>query len=328
MSCIAARKIEIFGIWETAIEGLEIMDAILEVNHLYKTYRGRQALKDVTLSFEKERIYGLIGQNGAGKTTLMRMIAGLTFPDSGSLTLFGKKDTKSVEQARKKVGFLIENPALYSGLSAQQNMKIQQMLKGYDDKNERVKLLQRVNLTQGERKKVRDFSLGMKQRLGIALALVGHPDLLVLDEPINGLDPEGIVDVRNLLKELMDEGTTILLSSHILSELMNVVTDFVFMDHGEVIEQDDRESLMLKLKKRFCLRTSNDEKALLVLSGQYVGLSYKRTGDALLLEEQEGMSISRITKILDDEGIVIQEIREESMQLDEYFLSRTGRRCG
>lgn len=302
------------------------MSSIVELNHISKTFRSGRALQDVTLSFEEGRIYGLIGQNGAGKTTLMRIIAGLAFPTSGNLSLFGSQDARQLEAARRKAGFLIENPALYPGLTAEQNLKIQQMLKGCDDAGERQLLLEKVNLATADHKRTRDFSLGMKQRLGIALALVDQPRLLILDEPINGLDPEGIAAIRNLLKELQAQGITILLSSHILQELMNLASDFIFMDHGEVIEQEGRQELLDRLKKHFILRTSDNAAARKALSEQYEGLALEMREDALVFEEQSGMNINTIAAVLDKRGICIREIREESMQLDEYFLGKTGRR--
>ena len=281
-------------------------------------------LNDVTLSFEEGRIYGLIGQNGAGKTTLMRIIAGLTLPTRGSLSLLGNKVPKYIEKARKEVGFLIENPALYPGLTAEQNMKIQQLLKGYDSKEERVRLLQLVNL-ETNNKKTHDFSMGMKQRLGIAMALVGHPRLLVLDEPINGLDPEGIVKVRNLLRDLQSNGTTIILSSHILPELMNVVSDFVLMDSGHIIEQEGREELECKLEKKIIIKTSDNKRALIVMEELYPELDYKSMENRLVFVKKHDMDINKIGTELNRKGISIMEFGEKNMQLDEYFLGKLGK---
>ncbi|MBP3804006.1 MAG: ABC transporter ATP-binding protein [Oribacterium sp.] len=300
------------------------MKEMVEFNHVSKSFKNKNVLNDVTLSFEEGRIYGLIGQNGAGKTTLMRIIAGLTLPTRGSLSLLGNKVPKYIEKARKEVGFLIENPALYPGLTAEQNMKIQQLLKGYDSKEERVRLLQLVNL-ETNNKKTHDFSMGMKQRLGIAMALVGHPRLLVLDEPINGLDPEGIVKVRNLLRDLQSNGTTIILSSHILPELMNVVSDFVLMDSGHIIEQEGREELECKLEKKIIIKTSDNKRALIVMEELYPELDYKSMENRLVFVKKHDMDINKIGTELNRKGISIMEFGEKNMQLDEYFLGKLGK---
>ena len=300
------------------------MKEMVEFNHVSKSFKNKNVLNDVTLSFEEGRIYGLIGQNGAGKTTLMRIIAGLTLPTRGSLSLLGNKVPKYIEKARKEVGFLIENPALYPGLTAEQNMKIQQLLKGYDSKEDRVRLLQLVNL-ETNNKKTHDFSMGMKQRLGIAMALVGHPRLLVLDEPINGLDPEGIVKVRNLLRDLQSNGTTIILSSHILPELMNVVSDFVLMDSGHIIEQEGREELECKLEKKIIIKTSDNKRALIVMEELYPELDYKSMENRLVFVKKHDMDINKIGTELNRKGISIMEFGEKNMQLDEYFLGKLGK---
>ena len=205
------------------------MDSIiLEAKGITKKYRQTLALDNVELKLQKGKIYGFIGQNGAGKTTFLRMVTGLAFPTSGELSLWGKTGEKGLQEQRKRIGCIIEGPALYPSMTAYQNLEVQRLQRGIPDKGIIDKTLKMVGLADTGRKKVRNFSLGMKQRLGIAIALLNTPEFLILDEPINGLDPQGIVDVRNLIKSLNKEyGMTIIISSHILEELYNTTTDFI-----------------------------------------------------------------------------------------------------
>ena len=217
---------------------------VLEAQGITKRYRETLALDQVDLKLEKGRIYGFIGKNGAGKTTFLRMITGLSFPTEGSLTLWGKGGEKGLQEQRKRIGSLIETPALYPYMTAYQNMEVQRLQRGIPDKSVIEKTLKMVGLADTGKKKVRNFSLGMRQRLGIAIALINTPEFLVLDEPINGLDPAGMVEIRNLIKELNKEyGMTILISSHLLEELHNTATDFIFIDSGRIIEELTYEEL-------------------------------------------------------------------------------------
>ncbi|MBR6483649.1 MAG: ATP-binding cassette domain-containing protein, partial [Clostridiales bacterium] len=198
---------------------------VMETKGITKKYKHTLALDNVALKLEKGKIYGFIGQNGAGKTTLIRLITGLSFPTGGEISLWGKTGEKELQEQRKRIGSLIEGPALYPYMTAYQNMETQRIQRGIPDKSIIDKTLKLVGLEDTGKKKVRNFSLGMKQRLGIAVALLNTPEFLILDEPINGLDPSGIVDVRNLIKKLNKEyGMTILISSHILEELYNTAT--------------------------------------------------------------------------------------------------------
>ncbi len=221
------------------------MDAIVEVINVSKKYGKKKALDNVSLTIPKGSIYGLVGKNGAGKTTLMRLITGLQMPSEGEYKVFGVsyKDSK-LSKKRKQIGALIEQPGIYPDLSAYQNMKVQFINLGmtsYDSINE---ILELVGLKDVGRKPAMAFSLGMKQRLGIAIAMAGNPDLLVLDEPINGLDPEGIVDIREMLLKLNKEkGTTVIISSHILGELEHLATDYAFIDNGKIVKEINANDL-------------------------------------------------------------------------------------
>jgi ABC-2 type transport system ATP-binding protein len=223
---------------------------ILKTHDLRKVYRKTKALDGVNLTIEKGDIYGFIGKNGAGKTTLIRLITGVAEPTSGSFTLFGESDPKAIIKARSQMAAVVESPALHMNLSAYDNLKLQCVLLGIKENHAQViqRTLEKVDLASllvEKKKKAKNFSLGMRQRLGIAMALISNPTFLLLDEPNNGLDPEGIRDMRNLLLRLnQQEGLTILVSSHILSELSKLATRYGFIDKGKLIKEISQEELM------------------------------------------------------------------------------------
>ena len=213
---------------------------VLEVRDVTKRFRGAPApaLDHVSLSVGRGRIYGLVGRNGAGKTTLMRIICGLSHPTSGAVSILGQEGEGGLCRARSHMGCLIEGPAVYAGLTAFENMAMRAYQKGCYDRAGIVRTLGAVGLAEAQGRRARDLSLGTRQRLGIAMALVGDPALLVLDEPTNGLDPVGMADMRRLLRLLCDQrGTTMLVSSHILSELYQMADRFVLMDKGRIVEE-------------------------------------------------------------------------------------------
>jgi len=214
---------------------------VLQTRKLAKEYGGKKVVDNISIEVRKGEIYGFIGENGAGKTTLMRMICGLASPSEGSITLFGSSDLVS---QRHRIGCTIENPALYPAMTAMENLETQRILLGVKDKNVSAKLLDTVNLGSAGKKKAKDFSLGMKQRLMIALALLGDPEFLVLDEPINGLDPIGIRKMRDLFLALNKErGITILISSHILGELEKIATRYGIISGGKMVNEFKAEEL-------------------------------------------------------------------------------------
>src|SRR5699024_1585071 len=218
--------------------------------NISKQYKQHKALDNVSLRINKGDIYGFIGQNGAGKTTLIRLIAGLSFPSNGSFKLFGTSSEKSKVNARKSVGAIVETPALYAHMTAYENLAIQRLQKGIPGKACIDKALTLVGLEDTGNKKVKNFSLGMKQRLAIASALLGDPAFLILDEPTNGLDPSGIREIRELLKKLnQEQGLTILISSHILSELHQLATRFGIIHKGHLIEELSAEELNEKCRQ-------------------------------------------------------------------------------
>ena len=211
-------------------------EELLQLKNISKRYGRQTALNNVSFSIERGHVYGFVGENGAGKTTTLRIITGLAKQTSGKLELFGANENKALSQSRKHIGCMIEHPVFDGSLDAAENLHLYALLYGLRDFSKIPELLSRTGLGDAGNKKVRDFSMGMKQRLGIAAALISSPELLILDEPVNGLDPLGMINVRKLLSSLNnDDGITILLSSHILSELQELATDYIFISGGKIL---------------------------------------------------------------------------------------------
>ena len=215
------------------------MDYVLRTNALTKSYKGSRALDGLTMNVPKGAIYGFVGKNGAGKTTLIRLICGLQEPDSGDYTLYGRKNTeKDIIRSRRRMGTVVETPAIYLDLTAEENLKTQYRILGLPSFDGIVDILKLVGLDHTGKKKAKNFSLGMRQRLGIAVALAGDPDFLVLDEPANGLDPQGIIEIRELILDLnRRQQITVLISSHILDELSKFATHYGFIDGGRMVKE-------------------------------------------------------------------------------------------
>ena len=302
------------------------MDTIvMETKGLTKKYRQTLALDNVDLKLEKGKIYGFIGQNGAGKTTLIRMITGLAFPTGGELKLWGKTGDKELQEQRKRIGSLIEGPALYPYMTAYQNMEVQRIQRGIPDKSVIEKTLKLVGLTDTGKKKVRNFSMGMKQRLGIAAALLNTPEFLILDEPINGLDPAGIVDVRNLIKKLNKEyGMTILISSHILEELYNTATDFIIIDKGRIIEELSEAELNEKCKQHIEIKTMDPRKAIMVLEQSLHTDKFKIMPDDTIQLYDYLDDLEKVASAMAEEKIIVTGLTVTGDTLEEYFLSKIG----
>ena len=237
---------------------------ICETKNLSKKYKDFYALKNVNLTIPKGEIYGLVGENGAGKTTLIRLLTGLNFKSEGEIILFGHKD--NLQHERSKIGCTIEMPALYKDMTASQNLEVQRIQRGIPNKKCITDTLELIGLSNAGKKRVANFSLGMKQRLALGVALLGEPEFLILDEPVNGLDPTGIIELRELLKKLVKEReVTILISSHILSELHQLATCYGFLHKGELLKQISAEELNEECKRHICLRTDNIQKTTLLL---------------------------------------------------------------
>ena len=300
------------------------MDYILETNGLTKVYGQKEAARDISLHIPAGKIYGLIGRNGAGKTTIMRMISGLSTPTRGSYSLFGKTGYQ-MGKMLKYVGVLIESPGLYPKLSGYENLKIKCLGMGINPNGYVEELLKTVGLENTDRKKPSgSYSLGMRQRLGIALALVGDPKLLVLDEPINGLDPQGIVEVRQSLVKLRDEkGISIMISSHILDELAKVADIFGIINEGTLLDEFSAEELHRRSGNYLLIRTDNPagaEKVLRTLGAEKI----ETQPDGSLRIHDMLDSTPAMAKAIVNAGIALQEMRLDSISLEDYYLGVTG----
>lgn len=297
-------------------------NTILEIKDLSKCYKSQWALSHVNLCLEQGRIYGLIGKNGAGKTTLMRMIAGLGFPTEGTVELFCSHNG---QDNGNQIGALIESPGLVRGMTAKENMHLQCLMRGLPNYEVEDELLELVGLSDTGRKKVKHFSLGMKQRLGIATTLIGNPALLMLDEPINGLDPEGVIEVRNLLKKLSEyEDKTILISSHNLPELYQVATDYIIIHDGVIKEIISHKELEERCRCYISLESTNVNQLTAVLEGKLHTENFKVMPDNSirlfdLMEERE-----RLGQVLYDNGIVMTKIAVFETSLEDYFMNVIG----
>ena len=298
---------------------------VMEAKGITKKYRQTLALDNVALKLEKGKIYGFIGQNGAGKTTLIRLITGLAFPTGGELSLWGKTGEKELQEQRKRIGSLIEGPALYTNMTAYQNMEVQRIQRGIPDKSIIDKTLKIVGLADTGNKKVRNFSLGMKQRLGIAIALLNTPEFLILDEPINGLDPAGIKEIRNLIKTLNKEyGMTILISSHILEELYNTATDFILIDKGHIIEELSEAELNEKCKQHVEIKTMDPQKAIMVLEHKLNTDNFKVMPDNTIQLYDHLDDLETIAGAMAEEKVLVTGLAVTGDTLEDYFLNKIG----
>jgi len=300
------------------------MDYIMTTDKLTKVYGSKAAAKDVSIHIREGEIYGLIGRNGAGKTTVMRMLSGLSNPTSGSFTMFGKTGAEA-KKLMHKVGVLIEHPGLYPTLSARENLKIKAIALGIKTPNRVVsELLELVGLENTEKKPAGSFSLGMRQRLGIALALIGDPTLIILDEPINGLDPQGIVEVRKMLENLRDEKKiTIMISSHILDELGKLANAYGIIHEGELIDEFTTEELSRRCGKYVTIKTDNNDSAVKVLKKN--GFSAVEIDDNRNIRVNERLNDTPLmSKIIVGADIGLKEIVSTDISLEDYYLSVTG----
>ena len=302
------------------------MEEILCLEQLTKVFKkGKPAVVDhFNLTIKKGHIYGLIGPNGAGKTTIMKMIAGLVAPTSGRIAIFGNSD--HLDESRSRMSFMLEAPYLDKSMTAVQNMQYIRYVRGVA-KEERInEILKYVSLADAGKKPVRQFSLGMKQRLGIGMALLPSPEIMVLDEPVNGLDPEGIVNVRNMLRKLcLEEGITILISSHLLSELSELCTDFVIMDHGKLVESISDKELAERCRSFLTIKTNDIDKTAAVLEQKLPMTEYR------VMEKEEIRlfthldEVEKVSKTITDSGLILTKLVLEGENLEEYYLSRVSK---
>ena len=296
------------------------MKEMLVAKDIVKVYGNKTVLKHVNMNINKGDIYGFIGKNGAGKTTFMRVILSLTYPKSGEVKLFGDK---TIQEVGLKVGSLIEAPGLYKSLTAEQNLQRFSTLYGADE-SKIPEILKMVGLGDTGKKKAKDFSLGMRQRLGIAIALLGDPELLLLDEPINGLDPEGIKDIRDLILKLNKEkGITFLISSHLLDELGKIVTKYGIINNGEMIEEIDAEELREKCKQKLTIEVDDTDKAMKIAS-KIVKEENLSANKHIITVDGEISKAAELNTALVKGGIAVKSIYPNSDSLEEYFMKRIG----
>lgn len=298
------------------------MEYLVQTKGLTKKYGHKAAIDDVHLHVKEGEVYGLIGRNGAGKTTIMRILSGLSNATSGSYSLFGKEG-KQMREEMCKVGVLIEAPGLYPKLSAYDNLRAKCLAMGKDNKKYIQDLLELVGLSDTGKKKAGSFSLGMRQRLGIALSLIGDPKLIILDEPINGLDPQGIVDVRQMLANLRDERhITIMISSHILDELGKLADSYGIIDRGKLIDEFTTEELHKRSGDFTVVRTDNNEKTLGIIRQMGIGEANIEPEGVIRFRGELDRSHNLVKKLI-EQDIFVKEVRIESFSLEEYYLSVT-----
>lgn len=302
------------------------MENIIEVKGITKKYNNSLALDDVSIEIKKGKIYGLLGRNGAGKTTIMKCILGLTFPTSGEIYIKGfPMDSKNKEQF-SMIGSMIETPAFYSNLSAKENLELFALIRGITEKNAIEKVLDLVDLKINSNKTFGTFSMGMKQRLGIANALLHDPEVLILDEPTNGLDPMGILEIRNILINLCkDYNKTILISSHILSEIEKIADDIIFIEKGKVLEKSLMEDIVNRWEKYTSYIVSDVNNSARLLEENYVNLNYividNNTVRVFGLDDKT----NEINRLLINNHIDVFQINTQNESLEDYFKKLT---CG
>lgn len=300
-------------------------EIILQTHELSKIYGNTAALKKCSLNIERGQIYGLVGKNGAGKTTFMRLVCGQSTSSYGSMSLFGATGQKEIQENRIRIGCMLETPAFFPNCSAKKNLDIYRMKKGLPENGEVDRLLTLVGLENAKNKKFSQFSLGMKQRLGLALAMLGNPEFLILDEPVNGLDPIGIVQIRELLVKLNQEkGVTILISSHLLKELSAIATHYGFINRGRLIREVSAKALQQECENVMRLQVSEPSRACAILE-KICGLTkYKVLPENIiecyeLLDHPEQVNRELITN-----GIEVFSLSVQGKDLEEYFLEMLG----
>jgi len=295
--------------------------AVLKTHNLTKRYKDITAVNNVSLTVEKGDIFGLIGQNGAGKSTFMKMVTSMAKPDSGTIELFGENSPEKITAARTRMGAMIETPQLFNHLSAEQNLNYYRIQRGIVEKGRIQDVLKIVNLTDTEKKKFKNFSLGMKQRLGLAVSMLSHPDFLIFDEPTNGLDPTGIIEMRDIIKRLNGEGITILISSHILAELAQVANKYAIIHHGQLIKTLTQAQLNEECKRALAITVDDVSKAAVVIETKLGSRDYKQvSGNEIRVYDYLDDPTELNFKLV-QEGVRVASISEVGDSLEEYYIN-------
>lgn len=300
-------------------------NTVIDVRNLSKQFMKQKAVDDATFSIKQGMICGLIGPNGAGKTTIMKMLGGLIIPTGGKIAIFGGSSEKDLAHARSRMSFIIETPYAKLGMTARENLTKQCLQKGVPDKKRVDEVLETVGLSDTGNKKVKNFSLGMRQRLGIAGALLSKPEIMVLDEPVNGLDPEGIVEIRELLLKLNQENhITILISSHILAELSQMCTDYLFIHHGKLQQFVSAKELRKLCREHYVIHTDNDPLAAAVLHDKLgiTNIDIQKDGSICLHERLD--DIRFISKSLYENDVIPLVMYMHEANLEQYYLNMVG----
>ena len=299
------------------------MDYVLKTNALCKQYRQFKALDGLTMNIPKGAIYGFVGKNGAGKTTLIRLICGLQYPTSGDFELYGLKNSdKAIAKSRSRMGAVVETPSIYLNMTAEDNLKMQYRLLGMPSFDGIQELLKLVGLENTGKKKAKNFSLGMKQRLGIAIALCGNPDFLILDEPINGLDPQGIIEIRELILKLnREQQITVLISSHILDELSKLATHYGFIDRGRIVKEMSAEELEQACRK--CIHMTVTDTKILARVLDDMKIEYKIFDDTTA-DIYAKPNFSQLAITLSKENCEVISMDEHDENLETFFVNLVG----
>lgn len=299
------------------------MEYVLETKGLTKAYHRYKALDGLTMHIPKGAIYGFVGRNGAGKTTLIRLICGLQTPTSGSYSLYGTPyDTAGIARSRVRMGAVVETPSIYLDMTAADNIREQYRVLGVPSDEGITELLTLVGLTDTGKKAAKHFSLGMRQRLGIAIALAGNPDFLVLDEPINGLDPQGIVEMRELILKLNRErGITVLISSHILDELSRLATHYGFIDGGRMIREMSAEEVEMRCRKCIHIEVNDTKPLARVLSR--MGIEH-RIVDGAKADIYADVQVTSLVEALSAEHCTVYTMQEQDESLESFYMNLVG----
>lgn len=304
------------------------MTEILKLKNISKSYNNVRSLNNVNITLKAGKIYGLIGLNGAGKTTLMKVIAGFIKPQSGTLELFGRSGEKEIARQRKRIGFLIDPPSgIHMNMTPYENMDFYRTLKGIPNKEYMEELLIMTGIKDYKKKKAGSLSMGMKQRLGIAISLLGNPEILILDEPVNGVDPAGIVEIRNMLKRLCEEkNISILISSHILGELDNLATDYIIIHEGQIKEEISGHDVKEKCRKYILLKTDEPERMSYIIENHLNTRNYIVMPDKSIRLYDYIDDRAAIARVFLDNKILVTNISCENGSLEEHFMSVIGRK--
>lgn len=299
------------------------MEYVLTANALCKQYGHFKALHNLSMHVPKGAIYGIVGRNGAGKTTLIRLICGLQYATSGDYTLYGVSSTqKEITASRRRMGAIVESPSIYLDMTAEGNLRLQYHVLGLPSRDGISDLLELVGLDNVGKKKAKDFSLGMRQRLGIAVALAGDPDFLILDEPINGLDPQGIIEIRELILKLNRERQiTVLISSHILDELSRLATHYGFIDNGRMVKEISAEELEAACRK--CVRLEVSDSRILARVLDELRMEYTVLSDTQA-DVFAGINITELTLALAKQNCNVLSIQEKDESLESYYINLIG----